>query len=137
MPMTTRVPDTYLVWFSCHRDYFRFRIPELTSLASSFGVDPPKLWVDLPKSPMSNLGEGLQDYIDRGSEASITLGQDEDVFTLVKLPVADRQTFARQIVDRSVLIKGIIEVSESRLSRSSCHSTSLHVRIGVGCGTVT
>ncbi|XP_053993478.1 tRNA (guanine(10)-N2)-methyltransferase homolog isoform X3 [Hylaeus volcanicus] len=106
-----------LVWLSCHRDYFRFRIPELVSLLTLY-YTTKDCFEEIGLTQHLNQRKTL--YIehenkssdqafyclDRGSQSAIALGKDEDVFIVLLLPLSDVPKIASQILNRSVLIKG-------------------------------
>jgi hypothetical protein len=110
-----------LVWLSCHRDYFRFRVPELISLLTLYHTTTDCLeQVGLAEHLKKNEticfetqnncnNQGLY-CLDRGSQSAIALGKDEDVFIILLLPLADVKRIASQILNRSVLIRGFYHV---------------------------
>lgn len=160
--------DDVLVWFSCHRDYFRFRLAELTSIADLLGVRPEYLWAndESQESSMDDTSrkltngqfensntsrgkhsilecgpcesEGIKfphcgrispssssriiEYSVHGTEGAITLGDDDNVFVFVRIPLSIRDRVAMEIIERSVLAKGIAEVIAQH---SSIHSIGL------------
>lgn len=121
------IEDDVLVWFSCHPDYHRFRLAELTSIAQILGVQPERLW-ERPSHDKSAIpgievpwsGDQIQNcsrekiikYAENGSEAAITLGDDDSVFVFVRIDSNIQERVAKEIVNRSVLTKGIAKVKE-------------------------
>lgn len=113
-----------LFWFSCHTNYFRCRLPELTSIADLFGIHPEQLWagsgdvpcVDFPHLTRSDWDvptpnrQDILHYAEHGSEGGITVGDDDSVFVIARLPSEKIEKIAETIMNRSILLKGIIEV---------------------------
>ena len=109
-----------LVWFSCHRDYFRFRIPELVSLLS---LQNCSCLVERSSQGMSkeaskyrekvfllSLEKIPQYFVNKEDQNDIQMGQDQDVYVVLKLPKESFELSIKPILCRSVLIKGFIEV---------------------------
>lgn len=91
----------YLVWFILHPDYHEFRLQELESLASCFGVDSKDLWV-------SNLPEYVSWHEERYERP---LGSDHsNSFVWVRLP---GDGVALSILERSILVRGFMQVWSS------------------------
>lgn len=88
----------YLVWFALHPDYHEFRLQELESLASCFGIEKNKLWVS-----------NLPDYISwHDNIYDRPLANDHsNSFAWVYLPKED---IALRILERSILVRGFMQV---------------------------
>ncbi|KAF7458859.1 putative tRNA guanosine-2'-O-methyltransferase [Cryptosporidium felis] len=91
----------YLAWFTLHPDYHEFRVQELESLASCFGVKKSELWT-----------ESLPKYFSWHEERyrSPTPNDHSNSFAWVTLPSDE---VALGILERSVLIRGFVDVWSS------------------------
>ncbi|KAL7065885.1 putative tRNA guanosine-2'-O-methyltransferase TRM11 [Cryptosporidium serpentis] len=91
----------YLAWFTLHHDYYEFRFDELESLAIIYGVDKHELWSEVSKNTS---------FEDNKKIIRSEITDNRNPFVWVKLP---NDNIALQILGRSILIRGFIEVWSS------------------------